>query len=208
MSKAYDFQKVKFWQSLSTKATVLVAAVSVFVFIGLVGLTLHQQKLENQSLAERELQTTGFLTQATLNRIIRYGYPELIKEVIAELEVHRRVDKALIYDADGGIVYSTMLTEQGASLKHVVKDLPKPFLQSASKYSELVFQPEQDRFVSKVPLTGDVGENRKAQDWSLLIVYRHQESLFAIAHQRLGTLIVELILVLALASMLKLYLHR
>ncbi|MGM0525372.1 MAG: putative bifunctional diguanylate cyclase/phosphodiesterase, partial [Pseudomonadota bacterium] len=33
-------------------------------------------------------------------------------------------------------------------------------------------------------------------------------SLFAIAHQRLGTLIVELILVLALASMLKLYLHR
>ncbi|RUO75956.1 EAL domain-containing protein [Idiomarina seosinensis] len=208
MRKTRAYQQVKFWQSLSTKATVLVATVSICVFIGLVGLTLNHQMLENRSLAERELRTTGFLTQATLNRIIRYGYPELIKEVIAELEVHRRVDRALIYDPYGRVVYSTMTTDQGRRLQRVVDDLPKPFLKSAGKYSELVFQPEQDRFLSKVPLTGAVDDNQTVQDWSLLIVYRHQESLFAIANQRLGTLLIELILVLVLASMLKLYLHR
>lgn len=201
-------KKVKFWRSLSTRITLLVVTVSVAVFIFLVWLTLYYQQVENRNLAERELRTLNLSSQAALNRIIRYDYPELAQEVISELEVHRRVRRALIFDEQRIVVFSNLRSEIGYPVEQVQIPLPEPFKSPAGKFSLVTYKPELDRFYSKTPLVGRANETQDVATWTLLIVYDYETSLQASVYQRRWALAGELLLVVILASLLRVYLQR
>lgn len=199
---------VNFWQSLSTRITLLVVSVSVVLFLFLVWLTLYHQQLESRNLAERELRTLSLASQATLNRIIRYDYPELIAEVVAELEVHRRVSRALIFDENNRVIFSNRKTELNKTLAQTELRLPDQFARPARRYTTVVYRPEHQLFYSKSPLTGYLNSDGNAAYWTLLLTYHNQESLWASIYQRRWTLLGELMSVILLASMLGFYLHR
>lgn len=200
--------RVNFWRSLSTRITLLVVTVSIAVFVFLVWLTLYYQQLENRNLAERELRTLSLSSQATLNRIIRYDYPELAQEVVAELEVHRRVSRALIFNEQGSVVFSNLKSEVGRLIEHAQLELPEAFSSPAGKFSLVVYEPGLDRFYSKTPLVGRANQTQEVATWTLLMTYEYDTSLKAAIYQRRWTLAGESLLVLILASLLRVYLQR
>lgn len=185
----------------------LVVVMSVSVFIFLVWLTLYYQQLENRNLAERELRTLNLSSQAALNRIIRYDYPELAEEVIAELEVHRRVNRALIFDDEGIVTFSNLKSEVGRPVANTQIDLPDSFKQPADKFSLVVYEPELSQFYSKTPLVGPVDE-QGILTWTLLITYAHDVRVTTTVYQRRWALLGELLLVLVLAASLRIYLQK
>lgn len=199
---------VNFWHSLSTRITLLVVVVSVAVFVFLVGLTLYYQQLENRNLAERELRTLSLSSQATLNRIIRYDYPELVEEVIAELEVHRRVRRALIFNEHRTVVFSNLKSETGRPIDSAQPNLPDAFKQPAQKSSLVVYVAEHNSFYSKVPIVARSEQSEDIVTWTLLIAYEHDDTLVMTMFQRRRALLAELLLVVILASLLRVYLQR
>lgn len=199
---------VNFWHSLSTRITLLVVTVSVVLFLFLVWLTLYQQQLESRNLAERELRTLNLASQATLNRIIRYDYPELIAEVVAELEVHRRVSRALIFDENNRVVFSNKRAEINKTLAQTNLTLPEPFVRPARRFTTVVYEADSQLFYSKTPLTGYINSEGNTAYWTLLMTYQNRESLWASIYQRRWTLLGEFMLVILLASMLGFYLNR
>ncbi|WP_404401303.1 EAL domain-containing protein [Idiomarina seosinensis] len=197
-----------FWQSVSTRITAVVGLSGVVVFGLVVWLTLYQQQSENRQLAEQELRTLGLVSQATLNRIIRYGYPELVQEVIAELEVHRRVVRALIVNEQGAVIYSTAAGELQQSLSDLDLQVPAAFMSPAAKYPEVSYYPDFNRFYSKHPLAGEPDDTSDVRNWTLLVSYQFDGGIVNSIQQRQLTLLGELILVLLLASLLRVYLQR
>lgn len=201
-------QLVGFWRSLSTRITAVVGLFGITMFVLLVWLTLYQQQSENRHLAERELRTLGLVSQATLNRIIRYGYPELVYEVIAELEVHRRVGRAVILNEQGVVVYSTSADELNKKVRQIDLQVPESFHQPALKYASIDFVEGFNRFCSKFPLTGIADDSLGVSNWTLLITYQYDAGIANSIRQKQLTLLGELVLVIFLAFLLRVYLQR
>ena len=201
------WSSVSFWQTLSTRITLLVVAASTSIFMVLAWYTLAMQQDENSNLAEQELRTLNLMTQATLNRIIRYDFPELVQEVIAELEVHRRVQRALIFDAGGRVLFSNFSSEKGQSLNTLKLHIPERFQTPAEKYSVVQHYHELNRFYAKVPLTGEVNKDQLIEKLTMLVIYQHNDGLVNAIVQRKWTLLWQLLLILVAASLLRVYLH-
>ncbi len=201
------WSSVSFWRTLSTRITLLVVVASTLLFVLLAWYTLTTQQEENRNLAEQELRTLNLTTQATLNRIMRYGFPELVQEVIAELEVHRRVRRALIFDHERQVLFSNFSSEKGQPVTNLNLHVPDLFQTPAEKYSTVKYYPELHRFYAKVPLTGQVDEAQVLQRLTLMIVYDHDGGLTHAVTQRKWTLLWQLLVILTTASLLRVYLH-
>lgn len=195
------------FNSISARLTLLVLVTGVIAFIALAAWTLEIQTTEEQNQAQNELATLSFKSRSTLERIFRYQFFELVDEVIQELEVHRLVSRALLFDDELKIVYSTQSSEVNQPLHTVYDWVNVDNTSEERNLTSIVYNEGYNEFVSLIPVVAGVEDDIQVQKYTLLITFKHNSDIWGVVYEKRNMLLSQLTLVIILGVFLWRYLR-
>ena len=171
---------------------------------------LAEHHRQSHQAAQQEIQSIGSLVQSSMSRAIRMQVFDVIEEIKAELQAHRKIQRVVRVSEQGEVIdayhpqfigsaVQTLIVGHNTALLHSVMQsgiLTSDFIAPASKY--LVY----------IPLVVPASELGRPQRQVLLFEFEHKDNWQQALQHRWPELLLALILLTTVALLLWWYLQQ
>lgn len=175
MRRAHERRSAGWYAFFAYSTHIDFLATSILILIIVAFAFAREQQHRARTQALNELKTTSALTQATINRVLRFDMPEVFDEVFSELHVHPKIKAVAIVNQQGRFLYGYGKQNRDRPIKELMPlvELEKVRQASSTSLSDYVFHYKQDRLLAYVPVIAAQGNLMANEHYVLLIEYYH-----------------------------------
>ena len=96
--------KLPFYRKLSIQITAPIILIAFIILAALSYYLMRAQQEEAYARAELELRSMVIAAQGSLNRMFGLNRTESVSELLSEVHVHPRIEKAFMLDSNGSLI--------------------------------------------------------------------------------------------------------
>lgn len=175
--------KLPLYQRLSLQITVPIVVIAFIILASLSHYLIRAQQEEAFERAELELRSMLVVAQGSLNQMFGLNRLESVPELLSEMHVHTRIEKAFLLDSNGELMRFYAMNQIAPELPEFIQRLSIDKIQSASRsgVTSIEYHSQHKHFVAIVPVVPP-GELSAALRRNLFVVeYRHDDAWYQLS---------------------------
>lgn len=191
--------KLPFYRRLSLQITGPIVLIAFAILVALSFYLIRAQQEEAFERAELELRSMVVVAQGSLNRMFGLNRTDSVSELLSEVHVHPRVEKAFMLDSNGNLMRFYAMNQISPKLEQFISELPKASLVEASRsgVTTIDYHSNHKHFVAIVPVVPPGQLSAQLRRNLFVVEYRHDDTwyqLSSLAANELGAFLVILVL--------------
>lgn len=188
---------------------ILVVSFLALLFVATFAILAEHHRQSHQA-SQQEVLSIGSLVQGSMSRALRMQVNDVIEEIKAELQAHRRIHRVVRVAENGVVIDAYHQQFIGASAQEVLVGLDTILLNNANKSGLLIadFITTANKYLVYIPLVVPAVELGKPQRQTLLFEFEHRENWQQTLQHRWLQLLLALVLLTTAGLLLWWYLQR
>lgn len=156
-------------------AFIIIAALSYYL--------IRAQQEEAYARAELELRSMVIAAQGSLNRMFGLNRTETVPELLSEVHVHPRIEKAFIVDSNSSLMRFYAMNQINPQIERFISELPKNKVLEASRsgVTSIEYHLDHKHFVAIVPVVPPGQLSPQLLRNVFVVEYRHDNTWYQLS---------------------------
>lgn len=175
--------KLPFYRKLSIQITAPIILIAFIILAALSYYLIRAQQEEAYARAELELRSMVVVAQGSLNRMFGLNRTESVSELLSEVHVHPRIEKAFMLDSNGSLMRFYAMNQINPQLEAFISELPKNIVLEASRsgVTTIEYHSAHKHFIAIVPVVSPGELSVQPRRNIFVVEYRHDDAWYQLS---------------------------